>query len=208
MSSPTEHWEAVYRVGGAHSWDQREPALDLRLLDAAGVPTSASVVDVGGGDGALAAALLARGHDDVTVLDVSASGLRAGRARLGPDADRIRWVVADIRSWRPQRTFDVWHDRAVFHFLVDPGDRAGYGAALRTATAPGGLAVLGTFAADGPTRCSGLPVARYDPDRLRAAVVEASGEDWQLLRSAREEHHTPTGGVQPFTWVLLQRSGR
>ena len=206
MSSPAEHWEGVYRAGGAHSWDQGESVLECRLLDVAGVRPIASVVDVGGGDGALAAALLARGHDDVTVVDVSASGLEAGRTRLGPAADRIRWVVADIRSWRPQRTFDVWHDRAVFHFLVDPADRAGYGAALRTGTPPGGLAVLGTFAADGPTRCSGLPVARYDPDRLRAAVAEASGADWELLRSAREEHRTPTGAVQPFTWVLLQRS--
>jgi SAM-dependent methyltransferase len=204
MTELAEHWEAVYAGGGAHSWDQEEPAVTLELLQAAGVRSAASVLDVGGGDGALAAALTARGFTDLTVLDVSERGLAAGRARLGPAADRLTWVAADIRSWRPERTVDVWHDRAVFHFLVDPADRARYGAAL-AGTGAGSLAVVGTFAAHGPPQCSGLPVARYDADRLRDAVAAASGVDWQLQISVAEDHRTPAGVVQPFTWVVLRR---
>ncbi len=202
------HWDALYDAKGARqvSWFQAEPVVSLALIDDLRLDPIEPVIDVGGGASMLVDRLLERGHTDVTVLDVSAQALRLAQRRLADQADRVHWEAADLLQWTPQRRFVLWHDRAVFHFLVDPADRAGYGAALRTGTAPGGLAVLGTFATDGPTRCSGLPVARYDPDRLRAAVAEASGEDWQLLRSAREEHHTPAGGVQPFTWVLLQRS--
>src|SRR4051812_3540403 len=114
MSGTAELWEGVYAGDGPHSWDQDRPAVALELHETVGVGPEAEVVDVGGGDGALAAALLARGHDDVTVLDVAELGLAAGRRRLGAGADRIAWVVADVRTWRPARTFDVWHDRAVF----------------------------------------------------------------------------------------------
>jgi SAM-dependent methyltransferase len=201
------HWEQVYRAGGAHSWDQAEPTVSLRLLEACGAGPSSSVVDVGGGDGALAAALTRRGVTDLTVLDISGSGLAAGRTLVGPAADTVEWVVADVRSWRPGRTFDVWHDRAVFHFLVEPGDRAGYGAAMRAGTGPGGLAVVGTFAADGPPSCSGLPVARYDAVALTDALRAASGVGWLPECTTTEEHHTPAGAVQPFTWVALRRPG-
>lgn len=205
MSSTAEHWEGVYARDGAHSWDHGRPAVVLDLLHSAAVRTDAGLIDVGGGDGALAAALLARGHDDVTVLDIAPQGLSAGRRRLGTGADCISWVVGDVRTWRPERSFDVWHDRAVFHFLVDPADRAAYGAALRQGTGSGSLAVVGTFALDGPTSCSGLPVARYDPERLRDAIAAAAGVDWQLQASAAEGHRTPSGKVQPFTWVVLRR---
>lgn len=206
MSDLAAHWERAYREGGPHSWDQDEPSVSLRLLDAAGVQPSAAVVDVGGGDGALTDALVRRGFADLTVLDVSAEGLAAGRRRVGPAAAQVTWVVADVRSWRPTRGYDCWHDRAVFHFLVEPGDRAGYGAALAGGTAPGALAVVGTFAEEGPRMCSGLPVARYDAGALRAALVEASGVDWHLADTVTEDHHTPDGGVQPFTWVALRRA--
>lgn len=207
MTDLAAHWEHVYRRGGAHSWDQDEATVPLRLLGDAGVGPGTSVVDVGGGDGALAAALVRRGFPDLTVLDISEHGLAAGRQRLGQAAERVAWVVADVRSWRPPRTFGCWHDRAVFHFLVDGGDRLGYGRALSSATAPGAVAVIGTFAADGPPMCSGLPVARYDGGRLCAVVSAASGVEWQLVDGASEEHHTPAGAVQPFTWVVLRRPG-
>jgi len=206
-SEPAAHWERTYREGGPHSWDQDEPSVSLRLLDAAGVPPDAAVLDVGGGDGALARALVRRGFTDLTVLDISAEGLAAGRRRVGPAGDRVSWVVADVRVWRPPRRYDCWHDRAVFHFLVEPGDRAGYGAALAGGTGPGAAAVVGTFAEDGPSMCSGLPVARYDAGALRTALAEASGVDWHLAETATEEHRTPRGGVQPFTWVALRRPG-
>jgi SAM-dependent methyltransferase len=207
MSELTAHWDQVYRRGGAHSWDQGEATVPVRLLEAAGVRPDASVLDVGGGDGALATALLGRGFRDLTVLDISAQGLAAGRRRIGPAAGRVAWVVADVRSWRPSRTYDCWHDRAVFHFLVEPADRAAYGEALASGTAGGGLAVVGAFATDGPRCCSGLPVARYDADGLRAALSEASGVDWAIAGQTSEQHATPAGAVQPFTWVALRRPG-
>lgn len=206
MNDPVAHWERVYRGGGAHSWDQPEPSVSLWLLEEAGVRPEASVIDVGGGDGALAAGLLARGFGDVTVLDISEQGLAGGRRRVGAASERVTWIVADLRTWRPPRTYDCWHDRAVFHFFVDPADRGAYGRGLRDATAAGALAVVGTFAADGPQRCSGLPVARYDADELGARLSEASGVDWRLVGAARETHSTPSGVLQPFTWVVLRRT--
>ena len=205
MSDLVEHWDAVYRRHDAHSWDQTRPTIALGLLDAVGLPAHAAAIDVGGGDGALAAALLDRGHTDITVLDISAEALAAGRARLGEASDAVRWLVADIRRWQPERSFDLWHDRAVFHFLVEPADREAYGEAMQSGTAPGAVALIGTFAADGPTQCSGLPVSRYDDDSLIDAVRTASGLDWALLQSAREDHCTPSGALQPFTWVALRR---
>jgi hypothetical protein len=183
VTDQVRHWERVYALGGTHSWDQDVPIVTLELLAAAGVRSNAAVVDV------------------------AEHGLAAGRDRLGPAAELVAWVVADVRTWRPERTFDVWHDRAVFHFLVDPADRAGYGAALRRGTRAGSLLVVGTFAAHGPASCSGLPVARYDADRLRDALTAASGVAWQPLRATAEEHRTPAGAVQPFTWLVLRRPG-
>jgi hypothetical protein len=132
--------------------------------------------------------------------DVSEEALAALRRRL-PDAPDVRCVVADVTTWEPDRTWEAWHDRAVFHFLVDPADRSAYAATAARAVAPGGIAVLGTFAPDGPERCSGLPTARYDADALAAEL----GDRFQLERSEREEHVTPSGAVQPFTWVVLRR---
>ena len=205
MSDLVEHWDAVYRRHDVHSWDQARPTIALGLLDGVGVPADAAVIDVGGGDGALAGKLIDRGHTDITVLDLSAEALAAGRARLDADSNVVNWRVADIRRWRPERPFDLWHDRAVFHFLVDPADRDAYGEAMRLATSSGAVALIATFAADGPTHCSGLPVSRYDADSLVDAVRTASGLDWQLLQSAREDHRTPSGALQPFTWVALRR---
>ena len=205
MSDLVEHWDAVYRRHDVHSWDQSRPTIALGLLDTVGVPADATVIDVGGGDGALSAALLDRGHTDITVVDISAEALAAGRTRLGSASDAVHWLVADIRRWRPERTFELWHDRAAFHFLVEPADREAYGAAMRSGTAPGAVALIGTFAAEGPTHCSGLPVSRFDADSLIDAVRTASGLDWDLLLSASEDHCTPSGARQPFTWVALRR---
>jgi SAM-dependent methyltransferase len=205
MGDLSEHWDAVYRRHDAHSWEQARPRIALGLLDAVGVPADAGVLDLGGGDGALAAALLKRGHTDITVVDISPEALAAGRTRLGAASDAVNWLAADVRLWRPLGTFDLWHDRALFHFLVDPADRECYGEAMRSGTSPGAVAIIGTFAADGPTQCSGLPVARYDADSLIDGIRTASGLDWELLQSAREDHHTPSGALQPFTWVALRR---
>jgi hypothetical protein len=142
--------------------------------------------------------LLDQGYRDVSVLDLVDNALAASRARLGQRSGLVSWIVADLLSWRPQRRYRVWHDRAVFHFLTEEADRQRYRSVLRQAVEPGGHAVVGTFAEDGPTRCSGLPTARYSPDALAA---EFPG--YRVVRQLRQEHLTPSGGVQPFTWLVL-----
>jgi trans-aconitate methyltransferase len=196
-------WDDVYAEGDAtRSWFQAAPTMSLRMLDAAGVTAADSVIDVGGGASPLAGALLGRGFRDVTVLDVSASGMEYARQRLGPRAAQVHWLTADVRTWRPDRRFTAWHDRAVFHFLTAEPDRQAYLRALTGATAAGTAAVFGCFAPDGPQQCSGLPVARYDAGEL----ADALGRDWTLIAQEREVHITPAGLTQPFTWVALRRT--
>lgn len=197
------HWDDAYAQGDAtRSWFQDRPLMSLRMLDAAGVGAADSLIDVGGGASPLAGILLLeRGFCDVTVLDVSAAGMRYARQRLGARAGRIQWVTADIRTWRPRRQYRAWHDRAVFHFLTTAPDREQYRRALNVATTMNAVAVFGCFAPDGPPRCSGLPVARYDPRELADQV----GGDWELIVHDHEAHTTPAGAIQPFTWVALRR---
>lgn len=196
------HWDEAYAQGAAtRSWFEQEPGMSLRMLAAAGVVAADSVIDVGGGASALAGALLERGFTDITVLDVSAAGIRAARQQLGARADRVRWLIADLLTWQPSRQYRAWHDRAVFHFLTTAPDRRRYVAALDAATGPGAVGVFGTFAPDGPERCSGLPVARYRAPDLAAQL----GDQWTLIGQDREEHLTPAGVIQPFAWAALRK---
>ncbi|SDD80386.1 Methyltransferase domain-containing protein [Actinokineospora iranica] len=205
MESSSElaaHWDDAYGHGDAtRSWYQTEADGSLRMFERCAVVPADSVVDVGAGASTLVDALLARGHSDVTVLDISAAGLDTARRRLGPAADRVNWLVRDLLAWRPERTYRVWHDRAVFHFLTTDEARGQYLRVLRAATAPGSVAVFATFAPDGPERCSGLPVARYSAAGL-AAVLDAH---WLPVADGRERHRTPFGAVQPFTWAAFRR---
>ncbi|WP_027344943.1 class I SAM-dependent methyltransferase [Hamadaea tsunoensis] len=193
-----EHWRTTYDTKGDQvSWYQAEPAPSLRLLDVAGLAAGRSVIDIGGGASVLADRLLDRGVTDVTVLDIAGSALAAGRTRLG---DRVTWLVQDLLTWRPERRYDFWHDRAVFHFLTEHRERDRYRRALVDGLAPDGRVVIGTFAADGPQTCSGLPTARYAPAELAA---EFPG--FEIVAVEREEHRTPWDSVQPFSWVVLRR---
>jgi NTE family protein len=199
-----EHWEQMYTGTGATqvSWFQPSPDVSLRLIEQLELPTDRSIVDVGGGAATLVDALLARGYSDITVLDLSQAALDATHDRLGNALDdRVHLECQDVLTWQPSRRFDLWHDRAMFHFLVDPGARATYVDVLRAATSPGSQVVLGTFAADGPERCSGLPVARYGPESLAAAL----GADFTVVATDRQEHVTPGGATQPFTWLSATR---
>jgi trans-aconitate methyltransferase len=200
VSEPADHWNAVYETkdGTQVSWYQRSPAVSRRLINQV-MPERGRLVDVGSGTSLLVDELLADGWTDLTCLDVSAAALEVVRRRVG-DAP-VDFVVSDLRSWRPVESFDVWHDRAVFHFLTQQQDQAAYAARAGDAVRPGGALILGTFAVDGPTQCSGLDVARYDAATLQRAF--AGGFD--LERAEREEHHTPWGAVQPFQWVALRR---
>lgn len=199
---PAGHWDAAYAQGDdSRSWFQLQPAISLQMLDAAGASAPDSVLDVGGGASPLAGVLLDRGFADVTVLDISAIGMQYARQRLGPRAAQARWLTADILTWRPPRSYQVWHDRAVFHFLTDSQDRRQYLQALHAATAASAVAVFGCFALDGPQHCSGLPVARYGADELAGQL----GSTWTLITGVREEHITPAGATQPFTWAAFRR---
>lgn len=196
------HWDDAYAQGETtRSWFESEPVMSLRMIDAARVDSTASAVDVGGGTSRLVDHLLARGHHDLTVVDVSAAALRIARERLGSDAEKVQWVHTDIREYSPGRVFDLWHDRAVLHFLTEAVDHRRYRDILDTASRSGTVAVFGCFAPDGPTHCSGLPVARRDPDDL----ADFLGADWSMVAQERELHATPNGAVQPFTWATLVR---
>ena len=198
------HWDDAYRMGETtRSWFEVDPAQSLRMIDAAGAAADASVVDVGGGTARLVDSLLARGHSDLTVVDVSGTALEIAQERLGRNAQRVKWIHADIRAWSPARMFDVWHDRAVLHFLTNEAEQERYRNTLDGATEPGAIAVLGCFASDGPTYCSGLPVVRRDP----ADLQEFLGSEWSLVIEDRVPHATPGGAVQPFTWTAFVRIG-
>jgi len=161
-SDDQDHWTQVYKdkASTSVSWYQPTPEPSLRALEEFGASPSSSIIDVGGGASNLVDALLERGWQDITVLDIAAPALDAAKARIGPLADGVHWVVADITEWAPTRKFDVWHDRAVFHFLTEPKQRVAYRDALLEGLVAGGLAIVATFALDGPERCSGLPVQR------------------------------------------------
>ena len=196
------HWDAAYARGDERlSWFEDHPGMSLRMLGSAGVRAADAVIDAGGGASPLTRALLDRGFGDLTVLDISAAGIRHARDRLGPRADQVHWLTADVLSWHPRRRYQAWHDRAVFHFLTTGEHRQQYLRTLDRATAPGAIAVFGCFAPDGPQQCSGLPVARYSAAQLARQI----GAGWLVISQDREEHITPAGTIQPLTWVALRR---
>ncbi len=168
-----------------------------------GVPLSAAIIDVGGGASRLTASLLERGYSDLSVLDISAAALSIVKQMLGDQRDDVEFIVEDLLHWKPERRYDLWHDRAVFHFLTEESQQRTYAELLQEAIAPNGYVVLSAFATDGPAQCSGLDVKRYSPDEL--ASIAGGGFD-EICRE-RIEHVTPGGSVQPFTWVVLRRTG-
>ena len=197
-----QHWQGVYssKAEDAVSWFEESPAVSLALLDAAGLETSHAVVDIGGGASRLVDALQARQQAWVTVLDLSAAALETARRRIAPDAP-VDWVVSDVTRWKPLRRYDVWHDRAAFHFLTKVDEQAAYVDVLGQALRPGGVAVIGTFAPDGPEKCSGLPVARHDS----ASLSRILGADFALIATRRHDHLTPWASVQHFQFSSFRR---
>ncbi|MFN8037709.1 MAG: class I SAM-dependent methyltransferase [Acidimicrobiales bacterium] len=202
-SAARVHWDEVWtaRAIDEVSWFRAEPTTSLRMIDEAGVRAGAAVVDVGGGASTLPVELLDRGLD-VTVLDISSAALDVARRALGDAAGAVQWVVDDVTTWTPTQQHDLWHDRAVFHFLVDPADQDRYVEVASAAVRPGGAVVLGTFAPDGPSACSGLPVARHDA----ADLARRFAPTFVLEAQEREVHRTPAGVEQAFTWVVLRRT--
>ena len=199
------HWEGVYRGKAERetSWYREHLATSLALIDALALDKATPVIDIGGGRATLVDDLLARGYTDLAVLDLSESALAQARERLGAAGAGVAWHVADAtRAALPEAHYGLWHDRAVFHFLVDEAARTAYVAQATRAVRPGGYAIIATFAPDGPEKCSGLPVRRHSAAELAAAFAP----QFALERELREEHATPWGATQPFTWVVLVRS--
>lgn len=198
------HWESVYQTkrDDAVSWYQAMPARSLALVVAAARSTDAAIVDVGGGASRLVDALCGAGYHHVTVLDLSARALEIARTRLGDTGAEVCWVAADVLThpFEPA-SVDVWHDRAVSHFLTSDAQQRAYAAQLTRAVAPGGTVIIEVFAPDGPATCSGLPVCRHSEESLAAML----GAGWTRIDSGREEHVTPSGGVQRFVWVVFRR---
>jgi 2-polyprenyl-3-methyl-5-hydroxy-6-metoxy-1,4-benzoquinol methylase len=197
------HWNAVYtdKADTEVSWFEQTPETSLALIRSTGAGPAAAIIDIGGGSSRLVDSLLGEGYRDVTVLDMSERALANAKSRLGERAGLVEWVVADVTEWKPVRPYDVWHDRAAFHFLTDPADRRAYVATLTTALRQGGHAIVATFALDGPERCSGLPVVRYSPESLANEL----GPSFNLVTEIGQEHLTPGGKVQRFQFSRFVR---
>ena len=205
MSDPGRqaHWQGVYTSKGERevSWYQDNPAPSLDLIALTGASRGTAIVDIGGGASRLVDHLLERNFERLTVLDLSAAALDAAKARLGEKAKRVRWEVADITRWNPPASYDVWHDRAAFHFLTETADQAAYAERARRAVKPGGHVIIGTFALDGPEKCSGLPIVRHDAASLSAIL----GPEFKLIDERRHDHVTPWGAVQRFQFSTFRR---
>lgn len=201
------HWEGVYtskeETGVSWFQDNPEPSLELieRIAAGNGKGKDTDIVDIGGGASRLADHLLERGFRRVAVLDISQAALDLACLRIGRRASEVQWIAADVTEWNPSQRFDIWHDRAAFHFLVDAADRAAYIARMAAALRVGGQAIIATFASDGPEKCSGLPVNRYDPEGLAREL----GDDFTLVDSRKHDHATPWNATQRFQFSLFRR---
>lgn len=197
--SSKEHWERVYATKSATSvsWYQSEATQSLELIRHIVSSQETSIIDVGGGASTLVDGLLKSGYRSLTVLDLAREALSVARQRLGQSGDTVNWIEGDITTLTlPEQMYDIWHDRAVFHFLTDPTDRHAYVAQVMRAVKPGGHVIIAAFAPDGPTECSGLPIVRYAPDSLHAEL----GNAFELVEHDVENHVTPTGRVQHFIY--------
>jgi len=198
-----EHWEHIYATKAPHgvSWFQEHAERSIRLIRETGLLHSASIIDVGGGASTLVDDLIRGGYSNVTVLDLSAAAIAAAKKRLGAQADQVAWVEADVTEVSlPVHGYDLWHDRAVFHFLTSQQERSAYVSAVLRSVRPGGHVIVATFSEAGPTQCSGLPVMRYSAGTLHAEF----GDPFVLLRHEKEKHRTPTGNVQEFVYCYCR----
>src|SRR5688572_3227185 len=198
-----DHWNAIYRLKGGRevSWFEAAPTVSLEMIQASGIVPETSVLDIGGGESRLVDALIAIGLRRLAVLDISAEALEHARNRLGPAGKSVTWIEADVTGAWTADPVDIWHDRAVFHFLTDSADRARYMRKLNELVKPHGTAIIATFALDGPEMCSGLPVVRYSPETLTAEL----GDDFALVETRRHVHTTPRGTTQSFQYVRFRR---
>ncbi len=203
LQSRKNHWEKVYatRPEKEVSWFEPLPALSLEMIRKSAHGKSGSIVDIGGGNSRLVDCLLAEGYDSVSVLDVSSKALAIPQARLGNKAAKVQWIESDVLEWQCSSPFDIWHDRAAYHFLTNAADRARYAALASSAVKSGGTLIVATFALDGPRSCSGLPVYRANAEMIAADFAPP----FELVESIPREHTTPSGNVQRFLMSRFRR---
>jgi len=202
-----QHWEEVYsnKESTEVSWYQQHPERSLELIKATGIDASASIIDIGGGASTLIDCLLAAGYQNLSVLDIAHGAIEQAKARLARSmaewANKVEWIEQDITKFVAEQPFDIWHDRAVFHFLTDADDRLSYVDTMSNALKPGAHAIIATFSLDGPEKCSGLNIVRYSPETMSAVL----GDNFQLVETSTEEHKTPTGFSQHFVYCRFKR---
>lgn len=198
-----DHWDNVYaqKTPLQVSWYQTHPSMSCELIASTGIDHSRKIIDVGGGASVLVDKLLDDGYNDVTVLDISSKAIHYAKERLGKQAEQAAWIVSDITEFEPPCTYDLWHDRAVFHFLTDAKDRQKYVATMKKALKAGGHVIIAAFALEGPPKCSGLNVKRYSEKKM----AREFGQDFEFIKSAKESHLTPGGIKQEFIYCYFKR---
>ena len=202
MDEYKQHWETVYQTKQANevSWTQETPQTSLDFIRSLNLPKSASIIDIGGGDSKLVDFLLDEGYENLTVLDISATALERAKARLGERAEKVNWIVADITDFKPDTSYDVWHDRAAFHFLTENEQIEKYLNIVHAAVT--GFLLIGTFSEDGPKKCSGLEIKQYSGTSLENVFKR----DFTKIACKTEDHITPFNTIQNFTFCSLKRN--
>lgn len=200
-----DHWENIYQSKSVKevSWFQEHADLSLNFIKKANGNLDANIIDVGGGASVLVDNLIANGYRNITVVDISEHALSIARERIGEQATNISWVAGDVTTIIfPKHHFDIWHDRAVFHFLTDPADRQRYVENMINFVKPGGHVIVATFSLNGPTKCSGLDIIQYSPEKLQNEF----GEGFSIVNHVEEKHKTPSGGEQQFIYCSFVKN--
>jgi len=199
-----EHWESIYQTKKPNevSWYQEKPTTSLNLIAEVGLGKNAGIIDIGAGDSKLVDNLLALGFRNITVLDVSSVALEKAKKRLGNRADAVKWIVSDLREFETSDRYDIWHDRAVLHFLTREEDINKYVEVVRRLLKTNGYLILSTFSENGPKRCSGLDIKQYSEDSIKELF-----SDFKHLKSFEEEHLTPWGASQIFMYIIFRKKG-
>lgn len=203
MSENQQHWDKVYseKQPTEVSWYEPMPEISLSLIGDCNLEKDAAIIDIGGGDSFLAEFLVSKGHTDVTVVDISPNAIERAKERMCEKADEVNWIVADAATFKPTKKYDLWHDRATFHFLIDENDQKNYLKTLFDAVKPGGYVIMSTFSDTGPPTCSGLPVQRYSVGEMQKIFEK----EFSVLSGRTVDHTTPSGGIQNFTVCSFQK---